>query len=517
MSSSGVALLLACAIFVSYEVFAFRRELTENITVLASAIGTNCAPAVDFHDSRAAEETLNALHASDNVLGAAVYTSDEKLFAFYKRNQSASVQFPSSPGKGHFFENGHLKLFYPVKLQKNSEGSIFVVADQHALTDRLTRFFGIAGIVFSASFLTTFILSKRLQNLISDPIINLLQVTRSVAIDREYSTRASKQNNDELGQLVDGFNEMLTQIQLRDKALREEHDNLEKRVEERTRELQETHKQLIDISRKAGMAEIATNILHNVGNVLNSLNVSVNFLSQRIKKSKVGNLSKIAGLLDEHKHDLGDFLTEDLKGRQVPIYLSQLGRHLKEEQIFTLEELDSLRDNIEHINEIVAMQQSYATVSGLEETVNIRDLVEDSLRMSEDTFKNHRIELQRHYENVDTVNIDKHKILQILINLVRNAKFACIESGQENMRITIHTFQTEKEIKISIADNGIGIASENLTRIFNHGFTTRKGGHGFGLHGGALSAREMGGALIAKSEGLGKGATFTLVLPKPKA
>jgi signal transduction histidine kinase len=191
-----------------------------------------------------------------------------------------------------------------------------------------------------------------------------------------------------------------------------------------------------------------------------------------------------------------------------------LAEHLASEQAGALEELAGLEKNIDHIKDIVAMQQSYAKVSGMTQKINVLDLVEDALRMNDRALIRHDVKLVREYDTPGPeITVDKHKVMQILINLVRNAKYACDDSGRPEKRLVARVAQTPGTVKISIIDNGVGIPPENLTRIFNHGFTTRKNGHGFGLHSGALSAREMGGALVVQSEGLGKGATFTLELP----
>jgi len=277
--------------------------------------------------------------------------------------------------------------------------------------------------------------------------------------------------------------------------------------------LEQMHKQLADASRQAGMAEIATNVLHNVGNVLNSVNVSANLVTDNVRKSKVSGLAKAIALMREHESDLGAFLSEDPKGKLVPDYLAQLAEHLRADQEATLKELESLRGNIDHIKKIVSMQQSYATVSGVSETVSVIDLVEDSLRMNEGSCSRHGIETIREYGEVPPIKVDKHRVLQVLVNLLRNAKHACDDSGRSDKRMTVRVESSDGRIKISVSDNGVGIEPENMKKIFNHGFTTRKSGHGFGLHSGALAAKEMAGSLSAHSDGLKQGATFTLELP----
>jgi len=285
-------------------------------------------------------------------------------------------------------------------------------------------------------------------------------------------------------------------------------------IKEAEAKLEEAHRKLVETSRQAGMAEVATGVLHNVGNVLNSVNVSANLLAERLKTSKAPNLAKAAALLREHAGDLGLFLTREAKGQQLPGYLGQLGECLLQEQTTLFEELASLTRNVEHIKHIVAMQQNYARVAGVSETIPPAELVEDALRINAAALARHRIEVVREFDpRVPPVTVDKHKVLQILINVIRNAKYACDESGHADKQLHVRVANGEGRIRISVADNGVGIPAENLTRIFSLGFTTRKGGHGFGLHSGALAARELGGVLLARSDGAGRGATFTLELP----
>jgi len=284
-------------------------------------------------------------------------------------------------------------------------------------------------------------------------------------------------------------------------------------MKEAEAKLEQVHKQLLETSRQAGMAEVATSVLHNVGNVLNSVNVASSCIAESLKKSKAANLSKVVALLREHEADLGNFFTNDPKGRQLPGYLSQLAGHLASEQAAVLEELDRLQKNIEHIKEIVAMQQTYARSSGVPERVGVVDLVEDAFRMNTGAMERHHVKVVREYSETPQISVEKHKVLQILVNLIRNAKHACDDSGKPDKQIILRVANGNGSVKIGVIDNGVGILAENMTRIFNHGFTTRENGHGFGLHSGALAAKEIGGNLTAFSEGPGRGAAFTLELP----
>jgi len=284
-------------------------------------------------------------------------------------------------------------------------------------------------------------------------------------------------------------------------------DITERRLAEQ--ELEHVHKQLLVASRQAGMAEVATNVLHNVGNVLNSVNVSASLVSERIAKSKCTRLDQVAALLTEHAGDLASFLAGP-QGKHLPGYLGELAGVLVGERDSAVAELEALRSNVEHIKEIVAMQQSYARRGGIIETVDIRALVEDSLRMNEGAFSRHGVTIIRDYEDVPLIQVDKHKVLQILVNVIRNAKYACQEAEK---RVTVRIRATNAAVLVAVIDTGVGIPPENLERIFSHGFTTRPDGHGFGLHSSALAAKALGGSLHAQSAGPGQGATFTLALP----
>ena len=278
--------------------------------------------------------------------------------------------------------------------------------------------------------------------------------------------------------------------------------------------LERAQSELVDASRLAGMAEVATGVLHNVGNVLNSLNVSATVLAAGLKQSKTENLAKISALLREHAADLGTFITQDPKGRRVPEYLESLAHYARAEQLRLLGEAESLQRNVDHIKEIVAMQQSYATTVSITEPLDPVALMEDSLRMNLGTLTRHAVTVARDFQPVPHVLAEKAKVLQILVNLIRNAELAAVEAGQDSKLITLSIEATRADrVRLIVADNGVGIPAENLTRIFAHGFTTRVGGHGFGLHSSANAAKQMKGSLTVHSAGLGQGSTFTLELP----
>jgi PAS domain S-box-containing protein len=640
MLTSGVALLFTCGAFIAYEQLISRTNLVDENLETARLIGYDNTAALSFNDRDAALTSLQAFSHHAAVIAVVIYDKDGKLFAAYRSAATAAFKPPPVEHNTHRFGEQGLELFSDVELDGETIGTVYIHHDLSETYVVQRQYVIIAGLVMLGALLINWLISSRLYRIISEPISHLSTVVEAVTAEKNYSVRAVKRGDDELGGLIDGFNEMLQQIQKRDFALQEAREDLEKRVAERTtelanslsllnatldsttdgviairtsgevicsnsqyvtmwgmdcappehqlntatqafigarvkdseqyfqriadikthpemdafdvlelkdgrlferfvkpqwlageiegqvisfrditerkraeQELESIHRQLLDASRQAGMAEVASNVLHNVGNVLNSVNVSTNLLTDTIKGSKISSLRKVVALLQQHEQDLGDFIINNQKGRHFPVFLTQLSEHLLSEQQATIKELESLRNNVDHIKQIVAMQQNYSKVSGIKEITNITDLLEDTLRMNEGALLRHGVRVVRDYDRVSAINTEKHKILQILVNLVRNAKYACSDSGRADKCMVLRVAEDQGWLKVSVSDNGVGIPRENLTRIFGHGFTTRKDGHGFGLHSGALAAQELGGFLRVHSEGAGQGATFTLELP----
>ena len=284
-----------------------------------------------------------------------------------------------------------------------------------------------------------------------------------------------------------------------------------KRAEAKLKAAQE---KLLDTAREVGMAEVATGVLHNVGNVLNSVSVTAESVQKRVRNSKISYLSDVVSLLDEHTDELGTFISSEERGKKIPAFLTNLSKELIDEQERCLESLEALTKHVQHVAEIIQLQQSNSKVKGLIEPTSIAELVEDTLKINAEALSQHRVEVERDLEDLPTLLLDRHKVLQILTNLVSNAAHALSETGREDRVLKIHVKEGKNgHLRIDVSDNGMGIAQENLTRIFEHGFTTRKTGHGFGLHSTALSANELDGSIIAHSDGPGKGAVFTVELP----
>jgi PAS domain S-box-containing protein len=279
--------------------------------------------------------------------------------------------------------------------------------------------------------------------------------------------------------------------------------------------LGEMHRTLLDVSRQAGMAEISTGVLHNVGNTLNSVNVSTGLLSEMLDRSRVAGLARAAQLLQGHLPDLGTFLTTDPQGKRLPEYFLSLSEHLVKEHEALSKEVRSLTESVDHIKAIISMQQQQARAVGTVEQLQVPQLIDEALRLHAISLERLGISVQREYAEVPPIHADRHKLLQILVNLLTNARHALTESARQDRRLTIRVQLAPggQRLLIEVADNGVGIAPENLPRLFTQGFTTKATGHGFGLHISALTAAEMKGQLRGTSQGPGLGATFSLELP----
>jgi two-component system, NtrC family, sensor kinase len=312
----------------------------------------------------------------------------------------------------------------------------------------------------------------------------------------------------------------VTAMYLKEEALRGAKDAADAALranETITGELRAAQSELMTNARQAGMAEIANNVLHNVGNVLNSVNVSVGLIGNRLRESKSQGLADVVRLMNEHVADIGEFLTRDARGQRVLGYLNKLAMALATERRSLVEELELLAKSVDHIKEIVATQQSYAGAASIVEPVQMGELVQDALRMTSASMERHQVTVITHVASVPTLLMDKHLMLQILINLISNAKQAMdgVPDGlhQVTLRVDEARAADERSLRVRVEDNGEGIDAANLPKLFQHGFTTRTNGHGFGLHSCALAVQGMGGTLSADSEGRGRGASFTLQVP----
>ncbi len=276
--------------------------------------------------------------------------------------------------------------------------------------------------------------------------------------------------------------------------------------------------QLGEAAYKIEMADVASTVLHNVGNVLTSVTVAANMVESVIDQSSVSLVNRMAELMKAHDEDLGTYLTEDPKGKRIPLSLEKLGNHLIEEQQAIIKEMKGLVRNIHHMKQIIASHQTMAKSAGKAEQISLVDVLSHALELSFQPGDAEWITIDRDYQAVPIVLADQHQLLQILVNLLRNAKQAMRQQAQDNHVLKLSLkYQNEDETSVLlIQDSGMGIAPEHLSKMFTRGFTTKKDGNGIGLHSSILAIQNMGGSMHVQSDGLGRGATFTLVFPVQK-
>jgi len=297
------------------------------------------------------------------------------------------------------------------------------------------------------------------------------------------------------------------------RKLQEANENLEQKIHDRTYELKKLNIKMVDIARSAGMAEVASGVLHNVGNVLNSVNISTTIIKDKIKDDGLDSLDKLTELLVENKDNLARFFNNDEKGKYVIPYIEQLSKKIKLNKKSQLEEIDALVTNVDHIKNIISMQQTYSGNMGVIDKVKSSSVSEDAININISSINKNNISLVRSYRHDPVIAVDKHKLIQILVNLISNAKYAVMNSEKGEKIIIVKIKKSGKNVIYSVEDNGIGIEEKDLKRIFEFGFKKRIGGHGYGLHHSSLMAKELGGDVSVESEGKGKGAVFKLTIP----
>lgn len=553
---TAVVLASAFAIIMRIEATSSKASIVASLNIVGEIVADRGAASLAFSDVESANSNLRTLRSHDSIMYACIRTRDNEAFAEY----IADVENIFSCDD--YDENNSVKLsdryvdiYKPILLEGQSIGAVQIKASLDELNKRAIKSAKISLAIFVSLMVIAAVVSGRVMNKITEPITRLRDIAKTVTENKDYSLRMRKTSTDEVGVLVESFNNMLDQILERDKALIEEkekaelsalsakkhaketekinidleneirervrieeelqdlNETLEEKVQERTVELKELNEKIGDVARSAGMAEVASGVLHNVGNVLNSVNVSTSVIREQVRKTKAENLTRLVGMMDNHKDDIAGFISKDEKGMQIPRFLSLLSVQLKDERKKMFDELDELANNIDHIKNVISMQQSYAGSYGVREKVKLSDLVEDALKINLQGMSRHGIEVVREYENVPMMYVDKHKTLQIIINLISNAKHALMDSGNEIKIINIKVSQEDSMASIEVKDNGVGIAEEDIQHLFEYGFKKRRDGHGYGLHHSALVANELGGRISVHSDGLGKGASFKIVVP----
>ncbi len=477
MLTSSLALLLACAAFITYELLQVRGAAASELSTLGEVLAANSTAALTFDDPRAAAEILGGLRANEHMIAAALYTREGRLFASYQRT-GAGASLPRAPRRsGHYFEDGDLRLFQPVLLAGEGIGTLYLHLDLQGLQARLERYAGIVVLVFLSSALVAFLLASKLQGVVTGPVLALVAAARQVSSEKDYAVRAVKTGEDELGRLVDSFNEMLTQIQERDTSLEQHRERLEQRVAERTTELLHLNTELAAARDKAEEgARLKGEFLAN--------------MSHEIRTPMNGVLGMTELVLDtELLPEQREYLTVAQSSAQALLRVINdiLDFSKVEAGKLTLECLEfHLHETFSEILKTLALG---AHQKGLELAGDLRPEVPDGVRG------------------------DPARLRQVLVNLVGNAiKFT--EHGEIVVRAALESLEGRQAVvQFSVADTGIGIAPEKLDGIFEafvqaDGSTTRRyGGTGLGLSVSQGLVELMGGGLGVESEP-GQGSVF---------
>ena len=516
MVTSVSALTLVTGAYALREWNGIRSNTLSKLSSHAAVMAESCKAALIFEDAGHAQKLLSALSAESSISYACVLTKEGEVLATHLRSSDQSgPEIVPTLEEGYHFGGTVLDIVKGIDLDGETIGTLFIRADISDLYAKLSQNFRIGGLAVLAVILATYLVSSRLQRIISDPILYLASSAEFVSESKDFSLRVHQHSNDEVGQLVKAFNVMLEQVEERDallthtnKGLADQTAALTREIAERKQkevELKDMQKDLISASHRAGMAEVATDVLHNVGNVLNSVNVSTNYIKEKLATSKTTNLGKVVGLMDRHSEDLGAFLSEDKQGKLIHNYLRELVKLIALEQEDVTDKLLSLKKNVDHIKDIVQTQQSYARAGGVLICLDIHEVIRDAIGVNATALERQGVQVVSEFEELPEVFIDKQRVLQILVNLLSNGLEALSKIDDRERRLTISCHRHgDHRLFIQVADNGMGIASETLTKVFSHGFTTKKEGHGFGLHSGVLAAQEMGGSLTVHSEGPGQ-------------
>ncbi|MBF0432925.1 MAG: HAMP domain-containing protein [Fibrobacteria bacterium] len=342
-------------------------------------------------------------------------------------------------------------------------------------------------------------------NSIVSPLFELTKAAHTIS-SGDYASPVTTTTNDEVGELARNFESMRTTIY-------KYTTELEQLVEERTGELREAQRELLDKAHKEGMAEIATNTLHNIGNILNSVHTSLHMARETMDDSYISGFIKANALLRENMDDLERFIVQDPKGKNLMHYYLKLEDLLSSSQKTLQTHFNRLNDKIQLICDVVATQQNYAGYAGMSQDFSLADIIHDALTMQKASLDRLSIIVEEDLPDVPKIAVVKTKVIHILINLVTNAKDAMMDVSPDTRKIYISLTQEESRVILKIRDTGCGLSKKELEKVFVHGYSTKKSGHGFGLHSCANYMTEMRGDMYAESEGQGKGATFVLRFP----
>jgi two-component system, NtrC family, sensor kinase len=539
-----LALFFTSVVSLVYNTRAHRNAKIQQLHTLGEVVASNSTAAISFSQTQAAEQLLHSLSFYPTITNAAIWNNENELFAVY--NRSGTVEWTQFHNKDSAYgeaANGSVAIFVPIVDGGETLGRMGILDSMSDLDAAIWNYVKVSALIVALALILGIAVAVPLQQSISRPLIRLASVAKMLTENMDFSVRVEHKSNDEVGVLYQHFNKLIQRVERSDQDARQAQEELhslnallEMRVQGRTQQLERTNSELqskilerdlaheelkrtqtelIETSRKAGMADIANGVLHNIGNVLNSLNISTSITEKRLRELPIGRMKQAIELMVNNSESLGSFMTQTKQGPLLPGFLSASADRLLVEQEALAAEIRSIAKHVDHIKDIVRAQQSYAGAVGVTESCDPTELVEDAIQFLNDSLKHHDVRLVCEFEPLSPVGVEKAKLIQMLVNLIKNAKESVIQHNGPVRQVTVRTLSGSNDsVHFQVADSGIGISPEQITRIFAQGFTTKKNGHGFGLHASANQAKEMGGRLEVSSDGLGLGATFTIMLPR---
>ena len=507
LALSVTALMAAVAVFLilffpsRMERFS-RRWLERRAVSMANVLANAIAPGLDLDDDVDVKHELLGFAQSGDALYAVVWRGDAgATVATWNVPDVISAWHGAASKPILTYGDEQLRVDAPIRGKGGARGTLTLGFSLGELERERHEQQAIVGWVALVVFVIGMAVSLVIGSFLMRPILRVTQVARKISQGADASSAdLPLGRGDEVGEMALAIDHML------------------KRLDDNRKELLVAGRKAMEASRSAGMADVATTVLHNVGNVLNSVNVSASVVSDMVRSSKALGIGKVAELFAQHKGALGSFVSDDPRGQKIPEYLTKLATAVEGERSRMSEELTSLTKNIDHIKAIVSLQQSHAKTGGVVERLSISDLLDDALKFNFAARERSGIDLVRDYGAPGEIEIDRHKLFQVVMNLLSNAQHALRDGDKTFKQIVLRTRQMPNAmLAIEIQDNGIGIPAENLDRIFQHGFTTKPDGHGFGLHSAACAIAELKGSLAVRSDGPGRGAAFTILLPDSSA
>lgn len=508
---SGAVLLSVGGILFAHHLGQARARLADSLLSTARITAANASAAVAFRDARAASEILRSLRHNPLIVGAVLYDREGRPFCAHG-SPAPAMPDPGDPSAAVTVDVIH---------EGEPLGRLLVVADNRAELRRTAlTWAGVYAGAFALTVLLALGLAARFQRIVAEPITRLARTAHEVTSRRDYSVRAAIAGPAEVAGLAAAFNTMLGEVGRRDETLARQLVALDQEVRER-KAAQETLRQntrdMLRLSREAGMAEVAAGVLHDIGNALNSINVSAELLSDHMRGRAHASARALHDFLAAPPTRAAAVLASPPDGPALRDFLVAYAEHTVSNLRKADEELAALRAAVAHLKEIVARQQTLAKSPRRSEPFDLEDALREALLIDKTEVGSAPLRIER-IQEVDApavVHADRSAVVQILINLLANAR-AAIEAGAPPaplLQVRLGP-ATPSHLALSVTDNGIGIPADQLLSIFSYGFTTKAGGHGFGLHNAANTARLLGGALRVRSDGPGRGATFTLELPR---